>query len=204
MEWLQLWKNQRCEGCEDELFEEGLFCKACTRELQRFLFPLSSITEGVLLLSLYHYKGIVRDLIRRMKFLEGRYLSLFFAERIVQFLHDNEIEVEGVSFVPMHPRKRRQRGFDQARDLAEEVGKLLGLPMEEVLARTRRTPALYPLSSKERKRVMEKVFAATVHGDERLWLILDDISSSGATIVEAARALQRAGFVNFLFLTLAR
>ncbi len=202
--WQKLWVNRQCEHCEEELFEEDLFCGVCRKEIDRFLYPVVSKSRGYSLMSIYHYDGIIRDLLRRMKFHEGRYLSRFFAGDIARFLNENDIHPEVVAHIPMHRKKKRKRGFDQAEDLSVETAKLLGVSSAPLLCRKKQTKALYALNAKERMRELEEAFSVLLPGDERLWVVLDDIVTSGSTIDEAALTLKEANILNALFLVIAR
>lgn len=199
-----LWGDRQCEVCQEELFCEGLFCPTCQREIDKLLYPVASRSEGYVIASMYHYDGLIRDLLRRMKFQEGRYLSRFFAGEIVRFLKENEMFAEVVSWIPMHRRKERRRGFDHAKDLAVETAKMLDIPFLPILRRAKPTRALYSLTAKERIGELKGAFEAALKEDERLWLVLDDILTTGSTIDEAAKILQEATIVNFVFLVIAR
>ncbi len=202
--WRELWVNRQCEKCEEELFEEELLCALCLKEMNHLLYPIATDVCGFPLFSLYHYKGMVRDLLRKMKFKEARHLSHFFAQEIIAFLRENKITPEVVSYVPMHGTKARQRGFDQARDLAEETAKRLAIPFEELIRRARPTRPLYSLTAAERAKELKGAFEPLHTEDERLWMMVDDIVTSGATLYEVAHTLVEARISHVVFLVIAR
>jgi ComF family protein len=105
--------------------------------------------------------------------------------------------------VPLHPSRRRERGFNQARDLARHVG----LPVVEALARIRPTAPQARLSAAERGQNLEGAFAATRHA-RRLTgttvVLVDDVSTTGATLEGCALALRSAGVADVRALTAAR
>jgi len=204
IDWRTLWVNRQCEICEEELFEDGLFCHECNEEIHRLVYPVVTQTEGYFLMSIYHYDGIIRELIHRMKFQEGRYVSRFFSAEMVRFLRANDISPQGVSYIPMHKKKKRKRGFDQAKDLCVEVSGQLGVSSASLLTRAKATRALYSLSAKERMHELEGAFTASIREDEQLWLVIDDILTTGSTIREASKTLRKAKIPNVLFLVIAR
>jgi ComF family protein len=110
--------------------------------------------------------------------------------------------VEIVVPVPLHWRRRRRRGFNQAEALARN----LGLPCRNALRRRRSTPSQTDLPAAERQRNVRDAFAlrrgAEVNG--RIVLIVDDVATTGATIEACARVLRAAGAQEVRALTAAR
>ena len=109
--------------------------------------------------------------------------------------------------VPLHPRRLRWRGFNQAVLLGREVGKAWGFSLDPfVLIRKKETAPQSTLSLKERRPNVRGVFAVaprrTVEG-MRL-LLVDDIYTSGATVNECASVLLRSGAREVQVLTLGR
>ena len=109
--------------------------------------------------------------------------------------------------VPLHPRRLRWRGFNQAVVLGREVGRRWGIGLDPfILIRKTETPPQTTLSLKERKPNVRGAFAVaprrTVEG-MRL-LLVDDVYTSGATVNECARVLVRSGAREVQVLTLGR
>ena len=109
--------------------------------------------------------------------------------------------------VPLHPKRLRWRGFNQAVILAREVGRLWQLPMEPfLLLRSRETPPQTQLSEEERKKNMRRAFSLNPAKpvDGKTLLLVDDVYTSGATVNECSRTLIRAGAKEVYVFTLAR
>ena len=105
--------------------------------------------------------------------------------------------------VPLHPSRRRERGFDQASDLARHVG----LPVVHALRRIRPTAVQASLPAARRHGNVRGAFAArsavaTLNG--RSVVLVDDVSTTGATLEACARALAEAGVREVRALTAAR
>ncbi len=101
--------------------------------------------------------------------------------------------------VPLHGRRRRERGFNQAEILARLAGRELGLPVAGgLLRRCRRTDQQARLGSvAARRRNLAGAFVAgrdAVAGQRRRVGLVDDLITSGATCVAAREALTRAGW----------
>ena len=111
-------------------------------------------------------------------------------------------DVDLVVPVPLHWRRRRRRGFNQAEALARRLGK----PWQDALGRTRSTPSQTDLPAAQRHRNVRDAFAlrrrAEVSG--RVVLLVDDVSTTGATLEACARVLRAAGAREVRALTDAR
>ncbi len=96
--------------------------------------------------------------------------------------------------VPLHPRRLRERGFNQALELARPVAKRLQLPLRpHDCLRRLATPQQTGLSALERRRNLRGAFsAAGLKGVAHVALI-DDVVTTGATVTELTRVLRRAG-----------
>ncbi len=134
----------------------------------------------------------------------GRHLAALMADRSGPILAEGPWDV--LVPVPLHARRERQRGFNQAAFLARDLGRRAGLPLAaRALRRVRATP---PQSGHpdDRRRNVRDAFAvarlAEVAG--RHVLLVDDVLTTGATANECARALRRAGARRVGVYTLAR
>jgi ComF family protein len=158
------------------------------------------------------FDGALRDIIHAFKY-EGR-RSL--AKRLAGMMRVRGAEMlDGAAWavpVPLHASRRRQRGFNQAADLARN----LGLPVRRALCRRRSTSTQTGLSAAERRRNVRDAFALrrTYMGlwtgpDDRLRgsivVLVDDVSTTGATLEACARVLKEgAGVREVRALTAAR
>ena len=96
--------------------------------------------------------------------------------------------------VPLHPARLRQRGYDQALELARPVATLLGLPLRAgLLQRVRATPAQSQLDAPARRRNLRGAFQAASQSLPAHVALVDDVMTTGATLHAAATALRKAG-----------
>lgn len=98
--------------------------------------------------------------------------------------------------VPLHPKRLRERGYNQSQLLAKELAKLSGLPLlEDCLIRVRHsTPQARTTTVSERRKNVAGVFSCPNQRLEgKKVLLIDDVSTSGATLDDCARALKEAG-----------
>lgn len=107
--------------------------------------------------------------------------------------------------VPLGKARERERGYNQVEVVARRVGKELGIPLDTAcLVRTRETLSQVTLSSSERRENMRDAFgAAHVLSAELLYIVCDDVLTTGATLEAAVSALRRGGARRILPIALA-
>jgi ComF family protein len=108
--------------------------------------------------------------------------------------------------IPLHASRYRQRGFNQARELAGH----LGPPLLEVLRRRLATRAQVELAADQRRAnvsgafVMRRCGCGALHIRGKTLVLIDDVSTTGATLESCARVLRDAGAAHVYALTAAR
>lgn len=96
--------------------------------------------------------------------------------------------------VPLHARRLRERGYNQALELARPLARAWRLPLRaDALRRVRATPAQSALDAAARRRNLRGAFAATAADLPAHVALLDDVMTTGATLAACARTLRRAG-----------
>lgn len=100
---------------------------------------------------------------------------------------------DAIVALPLAPSRQRQRGFDQAAEIARRVAAITEVPMQGGLRRTRDTPAQASLPWKERAGNVRGAFAADPTLAGKRVAIVDDVMTTGATLASAAHAALRAG-----------
>jgi ComF family protein len=203
-----------CAGCG---LEGMSLCGRCGEPLARRLeeppgMPLGLVAPlpvGIVQLEwCATYGGPVRDALHALKYRGERRLAPILAHGMSERWRRAGRGGEMLVPVPVHPTRRRERGFDQAEDLARGVATELCLPWSPALERRTRTTAQHALGRAERAANMGGVFA--VRRERRhlvagRWVLLvDDITTTGATLAECAAALHAAGARAVSALTVAR
>ncbi|HLG99913.1 MAG TPA: ComF family protein [Bryobacteraceae bacterium] len=108
--------------------------------------------------------------------------------------------------MPLHWRKRWQRGFNQSALLAREMGRRTNIPVANSLRRVKSTAAQAGLTNAKRRLNVSGAFEARRRAalNGKRVLVIDDVMTTGATAASCARALKRAGAAQVTLLTLAR
>jgi ComF family protein len=97
--------------------------------------------------------------------------------------------------VPLAAARQRQRGFNQAHEIARRLSERLGIPHCRALVRTRDSPPQAGLALRDRARNVRDAFEATASLAGLRVAIIDDVMTTGATLAAAARAARAAGAV---------
>jgi ComF family protein len=154
------------------------------------------------------YGGVVRDALHALKYRGEQRLALPLGAAAAARWRATAIGGEALVHVPVHPARRAARGYDQAELLARAAAAALGLPALGALRRERATAPQYELGRDRRAANVAAAFAldpvlrAAVAGR---WLVLvDDVVTTGATLVACAEALLDAGVAAVSALTVAR
>jgi ComF family protein len=149
----------------------------------------------------------MRQAIHQLKYRNLRTLAPSLAELLRDYLAANPIPAEVLVPVPLHPKRRRERGYNQSSLLARELGKLTGLVVvDDCLIRQRTAlPQARSASVEDRRRNVAKAFICRDHQlQERQVLLIDDVTTSGATLDACAAAVKASGAASVWGLALAR
>ena len=212
MDWLlDLLFPPKCVFCGKLLATgERDFCPRCQRELP-WLEGAAAEQKGEffsLCASPLRYRDRVRDSVRRYKFHGRRGYAGAYGRLLAQCVHDHLAgKYDLISWVPLSPRRRRQRGYDQAFLLARAAARALGENPVETLRKGRHTQAQSGLEGEAERRA--NVLGAYSAADPALVagkrvLLIDDVVTTGATFSECARVLRTAGAKDVVCAALAR
>lgn len=151
------------------------------------------------------YEGVLRQLIHLFKYSGIHTLSRPLGARLVLALPFGR-RFDVVVPVPLHWRRRWQRGFNQSELLGNELARRLSVPLSRALTRRRATGAQAGLSHAARRTNVGGAFGVRDEDairDKRV-LLVDDVLTTGATAAACARILKRAGARQVALITLAR
>jgi ComF family protein len=187
----------RCVRCGDPLASADAVRATCVRCRRLPRAVDRGIAAGL-------YEGSLRAIVQAFKYERRRSL----ADGLARLMRQQGASLlEGADFliaVPLHPLRRLTRGFNQADDLARR----LELPVVKALRRVRRTSAQAALPAARRHRNVRGVFELSRGYElvvrDRIVVLVDDVSTTGATVEACARVLKGAGVREVRVLTAAR
>ena len=191
-----------CAGCQTPLPEIGPtpLCRACWDALPRSRPPWRRVYGRSFdqVVSPCRYGGVIQELIVSLKY-EGRlslipFLGQLLAEPVREHLGTDP--AEGIVPVPLHPTRLRERTFNQAQFLAQNLAGRLKLPCwSHLLSRKEPTRSQSELPQEERWKNVQGAFALNPDPLIRYarLLLVDDVFTTGATAESCARLLKQGG-----------
>ena len=190
-------KEPCCMKCGKQLKkEEKEYCGDCNQREHFY-------QQGT---ALYDY-GSMADSIFRFKYGGRMEYALFYGKELYErkgsWLH--AIRPDALVPVPIHPARKRKRGYNQAELIARELSRHTGIPVNTSLVhRDKNTMPLKNLSYAERQNNLKRAFKMG-QNDVKLStiVIIDDIYTTGSTVDSMAQALREAGIPQIYFMALA-
>ncbi|MCJ7667929.1 MAG: ComF family protein [Anaerolineae bacterium] len=153
-----------------------------------------------------YLRGPLKRAIYQFKYRQKRKMALPLAGLMYQYLLENPLPAELIVPVPLHMDRLRERGYNQAALLARELSERRGLPVEEKsVVRIKETTPQVALKPDERRKNVRGAFRG--QGErlkDRQVLLIDDVSTTGATLDACAEALRERGARSVWALVLAR
>jgi ComF family protein len=211
---------QYCIGCGRE---GGVLCPACAAAMPRIQPPfcqrcglpldggscpdcgrLEACFDG--LRSPFRFERLARQAVHQLKYQNLRLMAEPLAAELALFLQHNPLPVDVIMPVPLHPRRLRERGYNQSALLAAKLAPVIGLKVDEhSLKRARHTISQARAeSAAQRRQNMDGAFVCRAGVSGKRVLLIDDVATSGATINGCAIALKEAGALSVWGLTVAR
>lgn len=195
---------------------EAPFCRQCSQPFEGEItsaFTCSNCADRHFhfdcAVSAYRSQGVVREFVHRFKYNGHYYLRRQLADWAAAALQDERIcgqPFDAFVPVPLHAARRREREFNQAEVIAELLARRAGVPVLKALQRTRYTTTQTQFDRHERMENLRGAFRVRHRAavQDRHFILVDDVFTTGATVDECARALREAGAASLRALTVAR
>ena len=204
-EWLiDVLMPKFCVGCG----REGTYiCKDCEIFLSEAECNMKE-AEPLSMMSVWEYEGLMEKLIYKIKY-DG--CSDIIGELVKKAFEKIDLRLPQyavITFVPMHKKKEKYRGFNQAELIAQKVGEATGRPVAKFLEKIKDNRSQVGLNPQERTENVKGVFnpLSLLKSDfnKTTVLLVDDVYTTGATMAECMKVLKKAGVKNIYGFTLAK
>lgn len=181
--------EHRCAVCGAD---GARVCSSCESTLQP-----APVEPGAADRSVYVLDPVAREIVAALKYRRERRLAVWFARRLAPLVPRN---AEVITWCPATPCRVRRRGFDQGRELAAATSGLVGVPSKRLLRRARGDDRQTGRTREERLVGPRLELVGRCAG---LVVLVDDVTTTGATVATARRILLEAGAVRVVAVTLA-
>lgn len=189
-----------CQGCLDDICSKQPVCQRCALPLQQVESVVcgSCQTSPPAYGSVYSfapYQAPLDQLILKFKFQQKLSIGYKLGLLMAQDIQRRQLAAPDVLIpVPLHAKRLRQRGYNQALELARPVAKHLGLALDvSSCIRHRLTQEQMRLPARKRESNLKGAFSANKRFDDKHVVIIDDVMTTGSTVNELAQQLVRAG-----------
>lgn len=202
-----------CGICNKEI--NTYLCGKCEKEINKITCVGENRYDNKYFsthMYLFKYEGIIRNKIISYKFNDKPYLYKTFCEifvknkKVCEFLKKYDIIIS----VPMHKKKKNQRGYNQSELIAKETAKKVENIeyRNDILIKIKNTARQSSLNKEQRKENIKNAYLIKSSNKEYILnkniLIFDDIYTTGSTANECAKMLKEAGAKNIGILTIAK
>jgi len=202
-------QREFCRSCQEFMQKSRYVCQICGRILPVAVTFCSDCRQKLFSFTkasgLLPYTGPVKKTMALFKYKNKRYVW----DELYDLLAEHCLEKLGGEFdlivpVPLNSRKLRERGYNQAEILANNLARRLKLPVgKDLLIKTKDTASQVKLGYKQRRKNLQGSFAVKGSLTGRTILLVDDVFTTGATAQECTGTLLRAGVDKVYVLTMA-
>lgn len=190
-------KDPVCKKCGKELFSSDMeYCFDCVKHKRTFEYGRALI----------NYDEQAKTSMVKIKYKNKREYLDFYGDAISLRYEKmiRRMESGGLVPVPVHPSRKKERGFNQAEILAQKIGAKLNIPVfPDMLVRNKKTIPQKALNPTERLKNLEEAFmpGKIVPGVKNV-ILIDDIYTTGSTVEACTRVLKKSGINKVYILTI--
>ena len=196
-------KHLLCTSCEQDLTKNSYHCVICaipfaasqSDEIELVCGKCQKHPPNYTTSIIPHlYASPLKQLITHLKFHGNLTYAPLLAQNFINSIKQRKNLPECIIPVPLHTQRLRERGFNQALELARIIAKQLNIPLNYSLCqREKATPFQSGLSAKQRKQNLKNAFSITKQHPYKHVAIFDDVVTTGTTVNELARKLKQSG-----------
>lgn len=200
-----------CKTCVTELpWHTGAQCKICAIPMYRGKLCGQCISKPPAfdrVIAPLHYQTPIDRFVPRMKFGKKLIYTYLLGKLLAEYIKGLQIKAmpEVLIPVPLHPKRLRERGFNQSTEIANILKKYLKLPVDQsVLIRKKPTQAQTRLKAKDRNKNLRGAFYSPKSTNYEHVALIDDVLTTGSTAQEASKILKKQGVKQVSVWCLAR
>ena len=199
--------SKKCFIC-NSANEDSIICSKCSKKITYLPPSVLKEIEGCKVFSCSLYDDVIKQLIKDLKYKKKKNLAKLQAKIMFEYFKKIQITKDFLILsVPIHKNRRKERKYNHMELVAEELTRLTGLKNnKKFLIRIKDTEKQFKLNKKGRIENLKNAFALNKYENidkDKSLLIIDDITSTGATLEEIIKLLKQNGYNNITAITLA-
>lgn len=201
-------RDYKCAVCGEEVFDENFLCSTCSKNISlcKGEFYVKKENLRIKFYSVAYYSKIMKKMIIKLKYRRNFLCGEVLGKLMYDFIVENNIEFDEITFVPMEKHDLKVRGYNQSKLLAKEISKRINLPVKKYLKKNKKTNDQIGLNGKMRWKNLSQAF--TICNEKNIKnkkiILIDDVFTTGATGFYCASNLIFSGAKSVIVLTAAK
>lgn len=174
-------------------------CSKCKSEIKRVHQQEEIMAYG-------YYGGVLKKLILNLKYHKSFIAGKVLAHLLCQIIIEKKLSIDCICYVPISKDSLKKRGFNQCSVLAKNISSILDIPVIDCLVKVKETKEQKLLGKEERMKNILDAFE--IKNKEKLFkkniLLIDDVYTTGATINECKKNIEKCNINKIYLLTIAK
>lgn len=174
-------------------------CSKCKSEIKRVHQQEEIMAYG-------YYGGVLKKLILNLKYHKSFIAGKVLADLLCQIIIEKKLSIDCICYVPISKDSLKNRGFNQCSVLAKNISSILDIPVIDCLVKVKETKEQKLLGKEERMKNILDAFE--IKNKEKLFkkniLLIDDVYTTGATINECKKNIEKCNINKIYLLTIAK
>ena len=174
-------------------------CSKCKSEIKRVHQQDEIMAYG-------YYGGVLKKLILNLKYHKSFIAGKVLADLLCQIIIEKKLSIDCICYVPISKDSLKKRGFNQCSVLAKNISSILDIPVIDCLVKVKETKEQKLLGKEERMKNILDAFE--IKNKEKLFkkniLLIDDVYTTGATINECKKNIEKCNINKIYLLTIAK
>ena len=174
-------------------------CSKCKSEIKRVHQQEEIMAYG-------YYGGVLKKLILNLKYHKSFIAGKVLADLLCQIIIEKKLSIDCICYVPISKDSLKKRGFNQCSVLAKNISSILDIPVIDCLVKVKETKEQKLLGKEERMKNILDAFE--IKNKEKLFkkniLLIDDVYTTGATINECKKNIEKCNINKIYVLTIAK
>lgn len=174
-------------------------CSKCRSDIKR-------VNQQEEIMAYGYYGGVLKKLILNLKYHKSFIAGKVLADLLCQIIIEKKLSIDCICYVPISKDSLKKRGFNQCSVLAKNISSILDIPVIDCLVKVKETKEQKLLGKEERMKNILDAFE--IKNKEKLFkkniLLIDDVYTTGATINECKKNIEKCNINKIYLLTIAK